>query len=194
MEPHLLSQLLRKSIQGSLSVVLAHGNPIKFTRTPNLEPRLLGFFCTVFCSLLLPLKCSSISVSVSGFNAPHLTHSRRPSALGQGVPIKNGVSIPRNIGVKQESAIIFGSIDDDSAPISSSPAATPDIKSEDASISKPIAASTSASTSSTPPPSTPTKLLKVDVRMFFQGVSLPAPPSQPENSSASMRPSNLPQQ
>lgn len=36
--------------------------------------------------------------------APHLTHSRRPSALGQGVPIKDGVSIPRNnVGaVKQQ--------------------------------------------------------------------------------------------
>ncbi|KAJ7030060.1 hypothetical protein C8F04DRAFT_1398149 [Mycena alexandri] len=153
-------------------------------------------------------------------NAPHLTHSRRPSALGQGVPIKDGVSIPRNnVGaVKQGSAVTFGSIDDVSAPISSSPAAAPAIKSDTtvksfgsvpatmghvngkASISKPIASSTSsaaASTSSTPPPSTPAtpvKPLKMDVRMFFQTASTPAPPSQPENSSPSPRPSNLPQQ
>ncbi|KAJ7101978.1 hypothetical protein C8R44DRAFT_747007 [Mycena epipterygia] len=61
-------------------------------------------------------------------------------------------------------------------------------------ISKPIAASTSVSTSSTPSPSTPTKPLKIDVRMFFQGASSPAPPPQPENSSPSMHPFNLPQQ
>ncbi|KAJ7782644.1 hypothetical protein B0H16DRAFT_1493850 [Mycena metata] len=153
-------------------------------------------------------------------NAPHLTHSRRPSALGQGVPIKDGVSIPRNnVGaVKQGSAVTFGSIDDVSAPISSSPAAAPAIKSDTtvksfgsvpatmghvngkASISKPISSSTSsaaASTSSTPPPSTPAtpvKPLKMDVRMFFQTASTPAPPSQPENSSPSLRPSNLPPQ
>ncbi|KAJ7188714.1 hypothetical protein C8R46DRAFT_1171656 [Mycena filopes] len=154
-------------------------------------------------------------------NAPHLTHSRRPSALGQGVPIKDGVSIPRNnVGaVKQGSAVTFGSIDDVSAPISSSPAAAPTtVKSEvlksfgtvpvtnmghvngKASISKPISSSTTsatASTSSTPPPSTPAtpvKPLKMDVRMFFQGASSPAPPAQPENSSPSLRPSNLPQQ
>ncbi|KAJ7111010.1 hypothetical protein C8R44DRAFT_742784 [Mycena epipterygia] len=137
------------------------------------------------------------SQSLAPSNALHLTHSRHPSTLGQDVPIKDGV--PRNIGVKQ------GSIDNDSAPISSSPA-TPAIKSEGvksfgsvpATIGHPIAASTSASTSaltsSTPPPSTPTKPLKIDVRMFFQGASSPAPPSQPENSSPSMRPSNLPQQ
>ncbi|KAJ7821115.1 hypothetical protein B0H14DRAFT_2832192 [Mycena olivaceomarginata] len=157
--------------------------------------------------------------------APHLTHSRRPSALGQGVPIKDGVSIPRNnVGaVKQGSAVTFGSIDDASAPISSSPAATPAIKSEGvksfgsvpataattssighvngkSSISKPATASTSASasTSSTPPPSTPAatpaKPYKMDVRMFFQSPSSPAPPSDPPSSSPSIRPSPLPQQ
>ncbi|KAJ6491820.1 hypothetical protein C8R47DRAFT_1044992 [Mycena vitilis] len=157
------------------------------------------------------------SQSPAPSNAPAPTHSRRPSALGQGVPIKDGVSIPRNnVGaVKQGSAVTFGSIDDASAPISSSPAATPAIKSEGvksfgsvpatnighvngkASITKPIAASASASTSSTPPPSTPStpaKPLKMDVRMFFQTASSPAPPSEPQASSPSIRPSNLPQQ
>ncbi|KAH7928676.1 hypothetical protein BV22DRAFT_1126335 [Leucogyrophana mollusca] len=60
------------------------------------------------------------------------THSRRPSALGQGVPIKDGVTVPRNnVGsVRQGSAVTFGSIDDVAAPISSSPAATPAVKTE----------------------------------------------------------------
>ncbi|KAJ7106310.1 hypothetical protein C8R44DRAFT_745381 [Mycena epipterygia] len=62
------------------------------------------------------------------------------------------------------------------------------------SISKPMASSTSASTSSTPPPSTPPKPLKMDLQMFFQGASSPAPPSQPENSLPSMHLSNLSQQ
>ncbi|KAJ7647733.1 hypothetical protein FB45DRAFT_1052162 [Roridomyces roridus] len=158
------------------------------------------------------------SQSPAPSNAPHLTHSRRSSALGQSVPIKDGVSIPRsNVGaVKQGSAVTFGSIDDASAPISSSPAATPALKSEGvksfgsvpateighvngkASISKPpsAAASASASTSSTPPPSAtaPPAKIKMDVRMFFQNPSSPAPPSQPETSSPSVRTSTLPQQ
>ncbi|KAG9312204.1 hypothetical protein JVU11DRAFT_7502 [Chiua virens] len=60
------------------------------------------------------------------------SHSRRPSALGQGVPIKEGVSIPRsNVGsVRQGSAVTFGSIDDASPPLSSSPAPTPVVKTE----------------------------------------------------------------
>ncbi|KAF9529696.1 hypothetical protein CPB83DRAFT_893220 [Crepidotus variabilis] len=60
------------------------------------------------------------------------THSRRPSALGPSVSIKDGVSVPRsNVGaVKQGSAVTFGSIDGAEAPISSSPAAAPPIKSE----------------------------------------------------------------
>ncbi|KAI9507989.1 hypothetical protein F5148DRAFT_35896 [Russula earlei] len=48
----------------------------------------------------------------------HATHSRRPSALGQGVSVKDGVNIPRN-AVKQ---------DDAPAPISSSPASAPAVK------------------------------------------------------------------
>ncbi|KAJ7730805.1 hypothetical protein B0H16DRAFT_1773793 [Mycena metata] len=114
------------------------------------------------------------------------------------MPIKDGVSIPRNdVGaVKQGSAVTFGSIDDVSAPISSSPAAAPAIKSDTAPISS-STSSAAASTSSTPPtstPATPVKPLKMDVRMFFQTASTSAPPSQPENSFPSLRPSNLPPQ
>ncbi|KZT21061.1 hypothetical protein NEOLEDRAFT_1121622 [Neolentinus lepideus HHB14362 ss-1] len=62
------------------------------------------------------------------------THSRRPSALtGQGVSIKDGVSVPRsNAGhARHGSSVTFGSIDDaSSAPISSSPASIPAIKAE----------------------------------------------------------------
>ncbi|KAI6007609.1 hypothetical protein F5J12DRAFT_82422 [Pisolithus orientalis] len=60
------------------------------------------------------------------------SHSRRPSALGQGVPVKEGVSVPRNnVGsVRQGSSLNFGSIDDASAPVSSSPTATPVVRHE----------------------------------------------------------------
>ncbi|KAK7036415.1 hypothetical protein VNI00_011612 [Paramarasmius palmivorus] len=53
------------------------------------------------------------------------THSRRPSTLGQGVPLKDGVSISRNTAgaAKTGSVVSFGSIDDTSAPVSSSTAA-----------------------------------------------------------------------
>ncbi|KAF8552342.1 hypothetical protein OG21DRAFT_1486268 [Imleria badia] len=59
------------------------------------------------------------------------SHSRRPSALGQGVPIKEGVSVPRrNVGsVRQGSAITFGSIDNLSPPLSFSRAAAPETES-----------------------------------------------------------------
>ncbi|KAJ3539538.1 hypothetical protein NMY22_g4691 [Coprinellus aureogranulatus] len=74
----------------------------------------------------------SQSPAPSAQSQSHLTHSRRPSALGQAVPIKDGVSIPRsNVGAaaaKQGSPVTFGSIDDASAPISSSPAAPNPIK------------------------------------------------------------------
>src|SRR6201996_8969218 len=87
-------------------------------------------------------------VSVTNPANFHATHSRRSSALGQGVSIKDGVNIPRN-AVKQGmsvdlcsrplpqlvvlpgSAVTFGSIDDASAPISSSPASAPAVKPAD---------------------------------------------------------------
>ncbi|KAL0571793.1 hypothetical protein V5O48_010167 [Marasmius crinis-equi] len=53
------------------------------------------------------------------------SHSRRPSTLGQGFPIKDGVSIPRSAGAaKTGQQVSFGSIDDASASISSQPAPT----------------------------------------------------------------------
>ncbi|KAF8633421.1 hypothetical protein AX17_004592 [Amanita inopinata Kibby_2008] len=139
----------------------------------------------------------------------HATHSRRPSTLGQGVPVKDGVSVPRNnVGaVKQGSAVTFGSIDDVSAPISSSPVPAPPIKSEGvksfgsvpnthvngkASISSRPSAGPSNTSSSTPAVSaTHSKTLKMDMHKFFQN-----PSSQPstDTSSPSTRPSPLPSQ
>ncbi|KAF8176527.1 hypothetical protein BJ912DRAFT_697741 [Pholiota molesta] len=60
------------------------------------------------------------------------THPRRSSALGQGIPVKDGVSVPRrNIGaVNQGSAVTFGSIDDVPTPTFLSPAAAPALESE----------------------------------------------------------------
>ncbi|KAG0708593.1 hypothetical protein DFH29DRAFT_987076 [Suillus ampliporus] len=59
------------------------------------------------------------------------SHSRRPSALGQGVSVKDGVSVPRNnVGSVRPGSVVFGSIDDASAPLSSSPAAIPAVKTE----------------------------------------------------------------
>ncbi|KAF8070721.1 hypothetical protein FPV67DRAFT_1039344 [Lyophyllum atratum] len=148
----------------------------------------------------------------------HQTHSRRPSTLGQGVPIKDGVSVPRgNVGaLKQGSAVTFGSIDDDSAPISSSPAAAPPIKSEGvksfgsvpatlghvngkSSISsRPSLAPSASSSSSTPPPSvppTPSKPAKMDIMKMFQNPSSAPSSSTPsDTSSPSLRPSTLPAQ
>ncbi|KAI0669667.1 hypothetical protein C8Q78DRAFT_1041469 [Trametes maxima] len=57
------------------------------------------------------------------------THSRRPSALGHGVAFKDGVGARNSSSTaKPGSSVTFGSIDDASAPISSSPAAAPTIK------------------------------------------------------------------
>ncbi|KAJ4483536.1 hypothetical protein J3R30DRAFT_1795633 [Lentinula aciculospora] len=149
----------------------------------------------------------------------HLTHSRRPSTLGQGIPIKDGVSIPRNnVGAtKTGSVVSFGSIDDTSAPISSSPAATPAIKSSAEGVksfgSVPAAVSQtngrSSISSSTKPPlsqasssasisgastssstSAPPKT-KVDVRKFFQ-TAPSISQSTSDTSSPTTRSSNLP--
>ncbi|KAI0263838.1 hypothetical protein BC834DRAFT_924863 [Gloeopeniophorella convolvens] len=69
-------------------------------------------------------------ISAANPAAFHATHSRRSSTLGQGVSIKDGVSIPRNTvnAVKQGQSVTFGSIDDAQAPISSSPASAPVVK------------------------------------------------------------------
>ncbi|KAJ3997784.1 hypothetical protein F5050DRAFT_1690116, partial [Lentinula boryana] len=153
----------------------------------------------------------------------HGTHSRRPSTLGQGIPIKDGVSIPRNnVGAtKTGSAVSFGSIDDASASISSSPAAAPAItssaesvktfgsvpaamsqingKSSVSSTTKPPLSQTSssafisaASTSSSTSAPTKTKV-DVDVRKFFQNTPSTSR-STSDISSPSARPLNLPTQ
>ncbi|CDO68855.1 hypothetical protein BN946_scf185035.g8 [Trametes cinnabarina] len=62
----------------------------------------------------------------------HHHHSRRPSTLGQGVAFKDGVGARNTVAnaSKSGSSVTFGSIDDASAPISSSPASVPPIKSD----------------------------------------------------------------
>lgn len=114
------------------------------------------------------------------------------------------------------SVVTFGSIDDVSAPISSSPAATPAIKAESVksfgsvpattnqingktpvSTSKPPAQSTSTSASSTPSVSTPPpRIGKMDIAKMFQNPSTaaPSPPTTSDTNSPSMRPSGLPNQ
>ncbi|THH13662.1 hypothetical protein EW146_g6581 [Bondarzewia mesenterica] len=150
---------------------------------------------------------------------PNPTHSRRPSALGQGVSIKDGVSIPRNTAsaVKSGSAVTFGSIDDAAAPISSSPASAPIVKSENvksfgsvvvengvstaasksALTSRPASlASPSPSSSAMAPPSTVSpipKINKKDIAKLFQGPSTASKP-QTETASPSTRPISLPPQ
>ncbi|KAK0226366.1 hypothetical protein IW262DRAFT_1361563 [Armillaria fumosa] len=147
---------------------------------------------------------SSRSQSPAPQNTPvHATHSRRPSTLGQGIHIKDGVSIPRNnVGAtKQGPAVSFGSIDDVSAPMSSSPAATPPIKSEGVKTFGTVPATVSqvngkSSVSIAKPGSssnTPHKPRKQDIAKLFQNPSS-APPSQAssDTSSPNIRPSNLP--
>ncbi|EAU91617.1 eukaryotic initiation factor 4F subunit P130 [Coprinopsis cinerea okayama7 len=163
----------------------------------------------------------SQSPAPSAQSQPHLTHSRRPSALGQAIPIKDGVSVPRNnvgaAAAKTGSAVTFGSIDDASAPISSSPAAAPPTLKETivksfgtvpaaSSNGKPTqpsrpavstaSASTTATSSSSATPSSsapPAKLDKKDIAKLFQSSSAPAP-SPSETQSPAPRNANLPSQ
>ncbi|KAK0212418.1 hypothetical protein DFS33DRAFT_25830 [Desarmillaria ectypa] len=150
---------------------------------------------------------SSRSQSPAPQNTPvHATHSRRPSTLGQGIHIKDGVSIPRNnVGAaKQGPAVSFGSIDDVSAPMSSSPAATPPIKSEGvktfgtvpatvSQVNGKSSVSTAKPGSSSNTSTTPHKPRKQDIAKLFQNPSS-APPSQAssDTSSPNIRSSNLP--
>ncbi|OCH90607.1 hypothetical protein OBBRIDRAFT_776738 [Obba rivulosa] len=140
-------------------------------------------------------------------NAPAApTHSRRPSALGQGVSFKDGVAGARSpTSTVKSGSVTFGSIDDVNAPISSSPAAAPaPIKTEGvktfgsvaaapvsasaqngkppASVSVPTpSASSSASTSKTDmasaSTSAPLKMAKPDIKKLFQGPSSSGPAS-----------------
>ncbi|TFY50116.1 hypothetical protein EVG20_g11711, partial [Dentipellis fragilis] len=141
----------------------------------------------------------------------HASHSRRPSALGQGVAIKDGVSVPRAVGsAKSSSAVTFGSIDDAQAPISSSPATAPAVKPADgvksfgsvavqngasnkAAFTRPASLSQNASNASSVPsaPSPVPKIDKKDIMKMFQGPSVQAPPS--DTASPSTRTSSLPQ-
>ncbi|CCM03917.1 uncharacterized protein FIBRA_06068 [Fibroporia radiculosa] len=142
--------------------------------------------------------------------APQPTHSRRPSALGQGVSFKDGVAGARSptSAVKSASSVTFGSIDDITAPISSSPAAVPIIKSEGVKTFGSVPATpTSASANGKPtsaasgpplsqPPVTPSTPSKFDIKKLFQvPSSAPVPTSAASQSSASpsSRTSSLPQ-
>ncbi|KAL6305170.1 hypothetical protein BKA93DRAFT_780253 [Sparassis latifolia] len=145
--------------------------------------------------------------------APSVTnpsHSRRPSTLGQGVSFKDGVAgarTPTNTA-KSGSSVTFGSIDDAAAPISSSPAAVPAIKSEGVKTfgsvpavsspvpnGKPSTSSPSSSASSRPASSghAPKTLDKVDVKKLFQGSGGGALQSPVDVTSPSHRSSPLPQ-
>ena len=156
-------------------------------------------------------------------------HSRRPSALGQGIPIKDGVSVPRStVGAAkqstlsiysggfffparladaflQDSVVSFGSIDDASPPISSSPAVATPVKPDGVKASGHVNGKPSISKSSAnhPPPNgtaitatsatpAPAKPMKMDIHKLFQGSSSSSQP--PDAASPSTRPSNLPPQ
>ncbi|KAF7792743.1 hypothetical protein EIP86_003841 [Pleurotus ostreatoroseus] len=121
-----------------------------------------------------------------------------------------GTSQPAGAYRASGTSVTFGSIDDDSAPISSSPASVPPIKTQapksfgsvtaapapvSAVNGKPSTAS-SASVSSTAKPSGSASHPKFDVKKLFQGSSSSAP-SQPSSEpvpSPSTRTTSLPQQ
>ncbi|KAI0343671.1 hypothetical protein BDW22DRAFT_1373702 [Trametopsis cervina] len=146
------------------------------------------------------------------------SHSRRPSYLGHGVAFKDGVAGARSpVGApKSGSPVTFGSIDDASATISSSPASVPPIKTEIpktfgtvtatptdlSAVNGKQPASASASVSSTVKSSVPSSSTKrtFDVKSLFMtnssGSASPSAsqPSDPIPSpSPSMRPAPLPQ-
>ncbi|KAF9031242.1 hypothetical protein BDZ89DRAFT_1101175 [Hymenopellis radicata] len=147
---------------------------------------------------------SSRSQSPAPSSTPtHPTHSRRPSALGQGIPIKDGVGIPRNVGAttKQGPAVSFGSIDDVNAPISSSPAPTPTppIKSEGvksfgsvpatvSQVNGKSAVQTTAKPASSTVSGVAAKIGKVDIAKLFQGSSSASTSTPSQPSSPSVRP------
>ncbi|KAF8270200.1 hypothetical protein EI94DRAFT_815633 [Lactarius quietus] len=160
---------------------------------------------------------------ISGTNPAHFhaTHSRRSSALGQGVSIKDGVNISRS-AVKQGSPVIFGSIDATQAPISSSPASARAVKPADGVKSfgsvavrngvsdaaksavtnwPPLissASSTSTSYPAPPPASTPSSAPKFDkksIAKLFQGPCIQSTPNPPhEVASPASRSASLPSQ
>ncbi|EPT00387.1 hypothetical protein FOMPIDRAFT_1146531 [Fomitopsis schrenkii] len=135
---------------------------------------------------------------------PQPTHSRRPSALGQGVSFKDGARSPTNTVKPAANAVTFGSINDASAAISSSPAAVPTIKSATVSSFGTVAATPTSTPngksagSSSHPPTSATTQPKFDVKKLFQNPSSAPPvssaPSQAPSdvASPSSRPSPLP--
>ena len=170
---------------------------------------------------------SSPSQSPASFTPVLQSHSRRPRALSLGIPIKDGVIIPQsNVGaVKQGlssffqlvnsshflfqctgSAITFGSIDDVSSPISSSPAALPPTKSEGVLETVPVATAhvngkpSIPSKSSLVPPKASTSTAppvkpKIDIKKMFQGPSsAPSSNSPSDTLSPSMQNVSLPTQ
>ena len=148
----------------------------------------------------------------------HQTHSRRPSTLGQGIPIKDGVSVPRrNVGVVKQglssavisspaalilfagSAVTFGSMDDVSAPISlNGPSGYVNGKASISSRASVVPPTASSSTSTTPlvgaatATSTPAKPV-INIQNMFQ-VPTSAQPSQmdPLPGPPPMPPSQMP--
>ncbi|KAG1857478.1 hypothetical protein F4604DRAFT_1931428 [Suillus subluteus] len=136
----------------------------------------------------------------------------RPSALGQGVSVKDGVSVSRNnvgsVVQLRPAFVVFGSIDDALAPLSSSPAAIPAVKTEvvksfgsvpgsskqppqpslssTSSNSSALSSRAAISTASTPKPS------RADIAKLFQNPSPSSSQSSFDTSSPSTRPSNLP--
>ncbi|KDQ20084.1 hypothetical protein BOTBODRAFT_27505 [Botryobasidium botryosum FD-172 SS1] len=169
-----------------------------------------------------PPAVASASVSASSTNNnsrsqspngnPTPSHSRKPSGFtGPGstaVPLKDGVTVSKGIGItnagSRAGSISFGSVNDASAQLSSSPANIPTLSTDPRSVNMfgSIAANSPPSTSNavktlTPPASTPATTSaassggakkKVDIHKLFQGngssssapsTSTPPAPSQP---------------
>ncbi|KAG2339045.1 hypothetical protein BDR05DRAFT_1003722 [Suillus weaverae] len=137
------------------------------------------------------------------------SHSRRPSAIVQGVSVKDGVSIPRNnVG---SASVVFGSIDDAYASAPLSPAAPPAVKAKvvksfgsvPATFSNHVNGETSASASlkrpsrpslsSTPSSTIATSMSKpsrADIANLFQNLWSSSPQPSSDTSSPSTRPSS----
>ncbi|KZT72272.1 hypothetical protein DAEQUDRAFT_809168 [Daedalea quercina L-15889] len=138
---------------------------------------------------------------------PQQTHSRRPSALGQGVSFRDGVAGARSptTTAKPVSAVTFGSINDASAPISASPAPVSTIKSATVSSFGSVPATPNSAPngksagSSAQAPTSATTQPKFDVKRLFQKPSsTPAMSGSPLQGPSdvafpSTRPSPLPQ-
>ncbi|KAI0941654.1 hypothetical protein AcW1_003481 [Taiwanofungus camphoratus] len=144
---------------------------------------------------------------------PPTYSTRSPSALGQGVSFKDvaaGARTPTG-ALKSGSSVTFGSINDVAAPISSSPAAVPTIKSEGVksfgsvpatptstpangklSTSSAAPSSLSSSSQQSTAPSTPS-MPNIDTKKLFQGSSGPAPSTSSSQSASDITsPSNRP--